>query len=245
LKAPLTRDSADLLLRGAKPALVDGALLVAAPFNVVEGEPSALAALLEARLPFLALRALECRFAPHVANLLDRTPPMENAPAPSDALVALEALEDEYRRRIAVRLSTASADADPKRLLSFAEDLRRAEDALDDVAEVEAFVHEQLGRNVAAAWEALAGIGGELGEQIQELRERYLGALDLALRGLAQRVLERQAALATQVSETLGVARDALPEEALARVVATPGVSLAAVTVRKAEDLAALAWPRA
>jgi uncharacterized protein YyaL (SSP411 family) len=240
LKAPLTAEGADLVARGAR-----GAVAVAAPYNVVEGEPAALAALSGAELPFLALRALECRFPPHVANLLDRTPPLPDSTSTADALVGLEALEDEFRRRIAVRLSAAGGDGDPKRLLTFAEDLRRAEDALDDVAEVEAFVHEQLGRNVAAAWEALAGIGGDLGEQIQELRERYLAALDLALRGLAQRVLLRQATLAAELAQRIGVARDALPEEALARVVATPGVALAAVTVRKAEDLEALAWPRA
>jgi uncharacterized protein YyaL (SSP411 family) len=235
LKAPLTVDGAAQIARGAS-----GAVLVAAPYNVVEGDAAAPSVLADAGLPFVALRALECRFPPHVANLLDRTPPIADAPPFDDALLSLEALEDEYRRRIAVRLSS-NADADPKRLLTFAEDLRRAEDALDDVAEVEAFVHEQLGRNVAAAWEALSGIGGELGEQIQELRERYLGALDLGLRALAQRVLVRQATFAESVADSLQVGRAELPERALDRVLSTPGVALAAVTVRKAEDLGAIA----
>ena len=113
----------------------------------------------------------------------------------------------------------------------------RAEQVLDDIAEIEAFVHQSLAPAIAAAWGALEEIGGELGGQIKHLRERYLDALDRSLRSLANAVLERQAKYAATLAETLSVPVELLAGTLLGAVSRAPGVRATLVTIRKPEDV--------
>ena len=234
LKSALPSESAAALVnsRGAREAA-----LVAIPFNVLTGDVDAPSALAAAGGRFVALRPLECAFPPHTANFLELAQPNADTPTFAAALERLAALEAEFGVAIAPRLSPAGGGGDASTLLRFSEELVRAEQVLDDVAEIEAFVHQSLAPAIAAAWGALEEIGGELGGQIKHLRERYLDALDRSLRSLANAVLERQAKFASSLAETLSVPVDGLAGTLLSAVSRAPGVQATLVTIRKPEDV--------
>ncbi len=213
------------------------AALVAVPFNVLTGDVDAPSALAAAGGRFVALRPLECAFPPHTANFLEPAQPNADTPTFAAALERLAALEAEFGVAIAPRLSAAGGGGDASTLLRFSEELVRAEQVLDDIAEIEAFVHQSLAPAIAAAWGALEEIGGELGGQIKHLRERYLDALDRSLRSLANAVIERQAKYAATLAETLSVPVELLAGTLLGAVSRAPGVQATLVTIRKPEDV--------
>jgi hypothetical protein len=234
LKTALPHESATAL--GSSTAAKEAAL-IAAPFNLMAGDVDAPAALAAAGGRFVALRPLECSFPPHTPNFLELAQPNADTPAFSAALERLAALEAEFGVSIAPRLSAAGGGGDASTLLRFSEELVRAEHVLDDVAEIEAFVHQSLAPAIAAAWGALEEIGGELGGQIKHLRERYLDALDRCLRSLANAVLERQAKHAETLAEALAVPVLQLAPNLLSSVSGAPGVHATLVTIRKPEDV--------
>ncbi|NUP09623.1 MAG: thioredoxin domain-containing protein [Polyangiaceae bacterium] len=222
--------------------LPPSARIIAAPFNLLEGEAAAVALLASKQRTFVALRPLEARAsAPgggthvvHIAEAAD-TAGLPEAPPLVAALGALASLEDEYRKTIAVHLQVqGDVDLDPKDLLRWSEELARADKGIDDLLEAEAFVAQSVTPALRAQLGALSGIGGQLAPVVESLRDRYLEAIDRALKALARRVVTRQAAMTKSLATAVGSTPEAgaLGRLGMRAVLDTPGVTAALVTCR-------------
>ena len=218
--------------------------MVAAPLNVFEGDLAMPAKIAQSGRAFLALRPLEVAFGPHVAHLVEASPPPVEPTKPVPLISALNELgrlEEEYRRTIAVHLRGTSDDLDPNELLRWSDELAKADRVLDEPLEVDAFIAQSVTPALSAQWGALGALGGELAPLVESLRERYLETLGIALKSLARKVIGRQAALSKMFADAIsGGNTKQLAERALGGAL-TSGVSAALVMTRVSSQLAALA----
>jgi len=218
--------------------------VVAAPLNVFEGDLAMPAKIAQSGRAFLALRPLEVAFGPHVAHLVEASPPPVEPTKPVPLISALNELgrlEEEYRRTIAVHLRGTSDDLDPNELLRWSDELAKADRVLDEPLEVDAFIAQSVTPALSAQWGALGALGGELAPLVESLRERYLETLGIALKSLARKVIGRQAALSKMFADAIsGGNTKQLAERALGGAL-TSGVSAALVMTRVSSQLAALA----
>ncbi|MFO0555847.1 MAG: hypothetical protein U0271_46145 [Polyangiaceae bacterium] len=223
-------------------ALPDFIKVLAAPLNLTEGDPAALDDLAARGVSFFALRPTDVALQDRMVRLgaaLEVTvgPPL------AALLGALAALENEYRRTIAVHLRVDGNDElDPSELLLWSEELGRAERDLDDALEVEAFLAQAVGPALNAQFGALSAIGGELAPRVASLRERYMSALDQALKGLARKVAGRHQALVQNLAGALAADASLLVTPAaasLAAVLAQAGVTAALTGARDPRELEA------
>jgi uncharacterized protein YyaL (SSP411 family) len=229
-------ESLDLATAEALRALPASIALVAAPLNLLEGDASLAAQLGRA---FLALRPLDARAniagGARGLSLADSVgvDDLPDAPAFASALAALAQLESEYRKTVAVHLRVqGDTQLDPNELLLWSEELRRAEQAIDDLGEAEAFVAQSVSPALRAQFAALAGLGGPLGPVVASLRDRYLEALDRALKALAREVVGRQATLTQTLAHAVGADPETLAAVGLGAVLGVSGVTAALVTCR-------------
>jgi hypothetical protein len=233
-EAPLGAGEAAALT--ALPAAVD---IVAAPFNLYEGDRGLPKAVADGGRAFLALRPLEIAFGAHVAHLIDASSPPEEAGKPVAlvaALAELGRLEQEYRSTVAVHLRGASDDTDPNELLRWSDELARAERMLDEPLEVDAFISQSVTPALGAQWSALGAIGGELAPVVAALRERYLETMGVALKSLARKVVTRQAALTQLFAQATEGSAASIAERAMGAALAD-GVSAALVMTRVVDQL--------
>ncbi len=235
-EAPLGAAQAAALT--ALPASVD---IVAAPFNVYEGDRGLPKTVADGGRAFLALRPLEIAFGSHVAHLVDASPPPPDQGKPVAfvaALAELGRLEQEYRSTIAVHLRGTDDEMDPNELLRWSDELAKAERMLDEPLEVDAFIAQSVTPALGAQWGALGTLGGELGPVVAALRERYLETMGVALKSLARRVITRQAALVQTFAQALGGdSTGSVAASALGASLAE-GVSAALVMTRVVDQLA-------
>ncbi len=213
---------------------------IAAPLNLLEGDAAAVASLSAAGWSFLATRPLDGRTGPRTVHLVDPASLIQPPPGPplAAAVAELATLEEEYRKTIAVHLRAEGADVDPNELLTWSRELGRAEAALDDLAEVEAFVAQSVAPVIGAQLGALSGIGGPLAELVASLRDRYVEAVDKGVQALARKVGSRQAAFAATVAKAASPSDTTKAGRvALGAVLGAKGVAATLVTHRRSEEL--------
>ncbi|NUO49956.1 MAG: thioredoxin domain-containing protein [Polyangiaceae bacterium] len=219
----------------------DGSVsFIAAPLNLLEGDAAPVASLADAGWSMLATRPLDGRAGPRTVHLVDPATMIQPPPGPplAAAVAELAALEEEYRKTIAIHLRAEGADIDPNELLTWSRELGRAEAALDDLAEVEAFVAQSVAPVIGAQLGALSGIGGPLAERVASLRDRYVEAVDKGVQALARKVASRQAAFAMTAGKAASPADPAKAGlVALGAVLGAKGVTAALVTHRRSEEL--------
>ncbi len=241
--------SVGLVFASPLPALVVEALgradatlsVVACPFNLLEGDAEVLAAARDRGFSLLSLRPLDARSGGRVIQLVDpaKLPQAPQGGPLSAALGVLGALEEEYRTTIASHLRVEGGEVDPGDLLAWSRELGRAEPMIDDIEELSAFVAQSVAPAIGAQMGALSSIEGALAPRVAALRERYLPALDEAIRALGRRIAGRQTALASAVAQAVSPTDPSkLAEIALGAALSGPGVEAALVTTRRAEELA-------
>ncbi len=222
---------------------------VAAPLNLLEGDAATASALAERGWTFLASRPLDAHAGDRTVSFVDPSTLVEPPPgAPlAAALAELARLEDEYRKTIAVHLRAEGAEIDPSELLTWSKELARAEAALDDLAEVEAFVAQSVAPAVGAQLGALSQIGGPLAQTVASLRDRYAQAVERGVEGLARKVAGRQAALARAAAKAASAADPSrLGAVALGALFSLRGVTAALASHRRAEELPpSVEWDKA
>ncbi len=214
-----------------------GARVVAAPLNLLEGDPAAAAAAAAAGLEVLALRPLEAVVGGRLVPLIDPSgmPPVATTGAPfSAALAELAGIEEEYRRTLAAHVEIPPGiPLEAKNLLDLSVEIGRLAAAAGEVDDVQAFASHGLSSALEGQARLLATVGSALTRKAQELHARYVESIERALSSLARKIASEQAAGTRSIADTIGPDRAAaLPRIALGAVLGAHGVACALVTAR-------------
>ncbi len=224
------------------PALLErlppSAEVVCAPFNLIEGERDLPRVVRASGRAFLALRPLDPRVEAggkvRVVPLSPQPTAADLPPAPdlASTLASLLELEKEYRARIAPHLGLASSVVDRNALLAWASELGRAETVIDDLMELDAFMAQSVMPALRSHMAALEQASGTLRETVSAFSERYLVAVDLALKALARHIAERTARAEAALAASAGVPPKDLARRALGAVLAHADVTATLLTAR-------------
>jgi hypothetical protein len=230
LERPLAKEDVALVAKS-------GARVLAAPLNLLEGDPAAAAEAVRAGLEVMALRPLEAIVGGRLVPLIDPSgmPPIASTGAPfSAALAELAAIEEEYRRSLSAHVEIPKGiPIQARDLLDLSIEIGRLAQGAGEVDDVQAFASHGLSSALEGQARLLATVGASLARKAQELHARYVEAIERALSSLARKIASEQAAgtraLAAKVAADGGAA---LPRLALGAVLGTEGVTCALVTAR-------------
>ncbi len=170
------------------------------------------------------------------------TPPLPSGADEVDsALLALAALEDEYRRELAPAVELAPGAPAADKLLIWATQLGQIAPRVTSLEQWRELEQRFIGPRLGHAFGTLdrAFDQGALAERWRALRARYLTSFEALVRALRARAAtrsgERAAALLLGAAPTLPEAWRALPLEqvALGTLLATPGVDVVLVGMRQ------------
>jgi aryl-alcohol dehydrogenase-like predicted oxidoreductase len=201
----------------------------------------------------LANRPLNALLGESMLRLAGVVPPPQQVEL-EEQLERLRALEDEYRREIAVRLRAGEGSLAPDEFFRWGTDLAGAASQVRSHEHWQQVQAQRVMPSLVSATQALEqALSGPLAEQWRAWRGRYLPALHAALeeigRQAALRTRQASAAVERALDPRLPPERraESLSRKALWVVASTPGVSGALIGMRRPDyvkdALGILSWP--